>query len=316
MTIPDDLPSPARPRWLIVAAWLVSTALVVAALRFVDWTRAWESIRTARPAWLVLALLLNASILLIWATLWQTILPPGHRVSLARLAEITSLTSMVLNTVPFLLGEASGMLLLSRRARLGNAAALSVLAVDQLLLGIAKIVLLLLVGLFVPLPEWMRKGLVGLAVAVGALLALLMVSAHRGPLLRQTTEGRPAGMVRRLMSDWAHGLSGLRSGRTMVAALLLEFAKKTAEFAAIIAVQHSFGVHVPIGHSLLVFAALNLMTVLPVSPANLGTYEAAVYFSYHYLGISAAQSIAMAVVQHVCYLLPLAGTGYVVLTVQ
>lgn len=41
---------------------------------------------------------------------------------------------------------------------------------------------------------------------------------------------------------------------------------------------------------------------------------AAVYFSYRYLGVSSDAALGMAVVQHVCYFLPLAGIGYLVLT--
>lgn len=305
-----------RRRWPILLAWLVATAVIVIAFRFVDWRQALREVSGANPWWLLLAIVLNGSILVIWAALWRTILPAGKEVSLRLLAEITSLTSMVLNTMPFLVGEASGMFLLARRAKLGNAAALSVLAVDQVLLGIAKICLLVLVALLVPLPDWMRKGLVGLSIAVAVMLAVLLVFAHRGRLARAAPEHPRFGFVARLVVDWAHGLEGLRSWRKFSGGLLLEFGKKTAEMAAIVAVQYAFGHPLPLGHSLLVLAALNLVTVLPVSPANLGVYEAAVFFSYRYLGLSAEQALGMALVQHLCYLLPLAGTGYVILTVQ
>lgn len=306
----------SRRRWLVLLAWAVATAVVVLAFHFVDWRQALHEIRGANPAWLLVAVLLNGSILLIWAALWRTILPAGKAVPLAVLAEITSLTSMVLNTLPFLVGEASGMLLLAKRAKLGNAGALSVLAVDQLLLGIAKICLLVLVGLLVPLPEWMRRGLVGLSVVVGVMLIALMLVARRGRLGAAVPEHPRFGIVGRLLADWAHGLEGLRSWRKFLGGLLLEFAKKTAEMGAIVAVQYAFGQPLPLGDSLLVLAALNLVTVLPVSPANLGVYEAAVFFSYRYLGLSAEQALGIAVVQHLCYLLPLAGTGYVLLTLQ
>ncbi len=315
MTDPALSPPNERRRWAVIAAWIVATVVIVLALRLVDWPRTWESMRTAKPAWLLVGIVCNGAILVIWAAVWQTVLPPGHRVPLRRLAEITSLTSMALNTLPFLVGEASGMLLLAKRARLGHAAALSVLAVDQLLLGIAKICLLLLVGVFVPLPASMRRGLIGLAVGVSVMLALLIFMAHRG--LGVTTDEARSGVmpaVRRLIADWAHGLESLRSWRKFFSAFLLEIAKKGAEMAAIVAVQRAFGLELPFSHSLLILGALNLVTVIPVSPANIGVYEAAVYFAYEYLGVASEKAFAVAVVQHVCYLIPLAGTGYVILS--
>ena len=52
-------------------------------------------------------------------------------------------------------------------------------------------------------------------------------------------------------------------------------------------------------------------TLVPLAPGNLGVYEATVFFIYQYLGIAPEQALALALVQHLCYLLPLAGTGYV-----
>ncbi len=318
MTIPAEAVSRER-RWIIVAAWVITTAFVVVSFRFVSWGRALEEMRSATPGWIVVAILSNAAILFIWAVLWRVILPPGRAVSVLRLAEITAVTSTVLNTLPFLIGEATGMVLLSKRAGLGNAAALSVLAVDQLLLGIAKVLLLLLVSVLVPLPYWMREGLGGLSAGVGVLFIVMVIIAHRAKVPKAVDgparTGR-LGFVTRLASDWARGLEGLRSWSRFFGALGLEIAKKSAEMGGIIAVQYAFGQALPLGHSLLVLAALNLVTVLPVSPANLGVYEAAVFFSYRYLGLPESRALGMAVVQHVCYLLPLAGIGYVVLTAK
>ena len=317
MTLPASPGALGRNRRrLIVLAWMIATAVVAVSIHFLDWRRALVEMRSANAAWLVLAVVLNASILLLWALLWDTVLPAGARVSLWRLAEITALTSMVLNTLPFLIGEATGMVLLSRRAGLGHAGALSVLAVDQLLLGIAKVLLLLLVPLFVPLPPWMRQGLFALSATVGALLFLMLVMAHRGRLPRSVRSSGRLAPLRRTLDEWTHGLEGLRSWRRFFGALLLEVGKKTAELGGIVAVQYAFGNVLPLGESLLVLAALNLVTVLPVSPANIGVYEAAVYFAYRYLGLPEQDALGMALVQHICYLLPLAGIGYVVLSVR
>jgi len=83
------------------------------------------------------------------------------------------------------------------------------------------------------------------------------------------------------------------------------------EASAIWSIQKGFGVDLPIWSILLILAALNLTTIIPLTPGNLGVYEATVFFIYQHLGIEPEQAIALALTQHLCFLLPLAGTGYV-----
>ena len=85
---------------------------------------------------------------------------------------------------------------------------------------------------------------------------------------------------------------------------------KLGEASAIWAIQKGFGLDLPIWSVLLILSALNLTTIVPLAPGNLGVYEATVFFIYQYLGIEPEQAIALALTQHLCFLLPLAGTGY------
>jgi uncharacterized membrane protein YbhN (UPF0104 family) len=68
--------------------------------------------------------------------------------------------------------------------------------------------------------------------------------------------------------------------------------------------------------ALLVLAALAVTTLLPIAPANLGVYEATVFATYRFAGASAELALGMAIVQHLCFLLPMLLTGYVTLSVR
>jgi uncharacterized membrane protein YbhN (UPF0104 family) len=50
--------------------------------------------------------------------------------------------------------------------------------------------------------------------------------------------------------------------------------------------------------------------MLPVAPGNLGTYEASAFVAYRFLGVSAEQALSLAVMQHVCFMIPAVGIGY------
>jgi uncharacterized membrane protein YbhN (UPF0104 family) len=205
--------------------------------------------------------------------------------------EIVASASALMNTVPFGGGHASSLVLLARRGGVSGRGALSVLALDQLGEGTTKALLFLLVALVAPLPLWMRAGVTTVSVAVGAWFIVLMVA-----------------------SRWARELELLRSPRRSVAAWILVMAMKGAEALAIAAVQRGFGIEISVPGTLLVLAAVLLGTMIPVAPGNLGTYEASAFAAYRYLGVGADQALALAIVQHICFMLPSVGAGYLVLS--
>jgi uncharacterized membrane protein YbhN (UPF0104 family) len=276
-------------RGVRVVALLALTAIVTVALRNVDWTRAASALREARPSWLVAAIAANSAILAAWAAFWLAVRPPHEpRVRYGRMFEITATASSLMNTLPFGGGHASSVMLLIRRANTSQRGALSTLALDQLGEGMVKVSVLLAAGLALPLPSWMRAGLATVSLGVGAWFVLLVAA-----------------------SRWARELAILRSVRRAVGALLAVSAMKGAELLAIASVQWAYGVHLPLGGSLLVLAAVILATMVPISPGNVGTYEASVFLAYRHLGVAPELALSLAVVQHVCFMLPAVGVGYV-----
>jgi uncharacterized membrane protein YbhN (UPF0104 family) len=262
--------------------------LLVACARTIDWTRTGEIVSAARPGWLGVAVLANGAILLCWAAFWRALIPTGDAsVGYRRMFEIVATASSLMNTVPFGGGHASSIVLLMRRGGTTQRGALSVLALDQVGEGITKVSLFVLVALLLPLPAWMRAGVTTAALVVAAWFVTLIVA-----------------------SRWARELEILMDWRRSAGALACVIAMKGVEALALAAVQYAFGVQISAGGTLLVLAALILGTMLPVAPGNLGTYEASVFLVYRYLGISPEQALTLAVVEHLCFLLPSVGVGY------
>src|SRR5262245_21931210 len=282
--------------------------------------------RTANPAWLLVAVIANAGILGFWSSFWRDLLPRGEQVSYGNMFRIASIASAVMNTVPFLAGHASSVVLLVRRGGVSNHGALSVLALDQLGEGLAKVIVFVAVAALTPIPPEMRAGILIASAGVAALFVVLIVIAHQNPskprttnqILRRPLRGHPAqddglARVRAFARRWANALDTLRSVRRSAAALGSVLAMKAVEAIGIIAMQRSFGVELPIAGTLLVLAAILLATMIPLAPGNLGTYEAGVFFAYQYLGVSPEMSLALALVQHACFMIPAVGVGYVLL---
>jgi uncharacterized membrane protein YbhN (UPF0104 family) len=277
-------------------------------------------LRHLRAAWLGVAILANLSILPLWAIEWRLLVPSTVRVSFARMFEIVATTAAVLNSVPFLAGEASGVLLLIGRASLSRGAAFSVLAMDQLLVGFAKLTVVVFAALYAPMPAWLRVGVLGLVVGVAAMLVVLFPLANHWRRMREGLLARARGspVVRFLANllSWGEHFAALRTPTLALRLAGLALAKKGLELGAIIAVQMAFGLDVRVDAGLLVLAALALTTLLPVAPANLGIYEATVFSVYRFLGFPSETALGIAIVQHLCFLLPPIVTGYLTITIR
>lgn len=278
-----------RLAWTI--GLVVVTVGIAAAVRMLDVNRIVGAIAHVSVPWLVVAVLSNVGILCAWGGFWKVLTPRDAHVPYWRMFEIAAIASSVMNTIPFLAGHATGVALLVKRAKLTLRSALSVLALDQLGGGIVKVAVCLSVALFAPLPGWIHAASIVVTTVVAALLVVLLLIAHT-------------------RTKWAEGFAALRDVRHALLALLLAAMSKVMEGVGIAAVQHAFGLSLGVPAVLLALAAVLLATMIPVSPGNLGAYEAAAFFVYRYLGLSSEQALALAIVQHLCFMIASVGVGY------
>jgi uncharacterized protein (TIRG00374 family) len=289
-----------------------ATLLLLVALRDIDWDRLLLLLRGVHLPWIAVAIGLNASIIVLWSLQWRVLVPGERSVPWAKMFLVVSAMAMISNSVPFMVGQASGVLLLARYGRIGAASALSVYTMEQVAEGIAKITVVLGVALFAPLPGWLARGVQGLAVLVSVLGVAFVVLSFR--FRDPPTGSRPAGAlgrVRRFGAEWAHSLEGLRTPRVFGAAIVLALCMKAAELGGILAIQQSLGLDLPVGTALLVLASVNFVTIVSVSPGNLGVFEAASFAAYRLTGVGPEEALTLSLLQHVCYLIPMVGVGYV-----
>ena len=152
------------------------------------------------------------------------------------------------------------------------------------------------------------------AVWLGAMLAAARWGHSLHAVAGQFPE-RAEKLIRRLADLTAH-LELLRHPVRAAGALVLSALKKLTEIGATLAVQQAVGIDLPVWNTLLVVTAVDLATVIPGLPAGLGVYEAAMLFSYHYLGVPAGHAFAAAVLRHAVLLATDFGYGYAVLVAE
>lgn len=289
--------------------------LLLLAARALDPGRLLGVIRDVRPVWLVAALGANLSILILWAAQWRLFsgraAGDGTPPSFARVFGLVSVMATVSNSLPFFAGQATGVHLLARREEQGAHAALPVLLLDQLAEGAAKVALLLLLALLAPVPPELRRLLVPVTAGVAALGFLLVLGPGAARRVARLVASKRRLPLRRL----ARVIEALRSPGVLGGGVVLALAMKGAEAGGIVAVQTAAGVDLPLWATLLVLATVSFSTMVSVSPGNVGVYEAAAFAAYRMAGVDPATAAVLALLQHAAYLLPLAGTGWVAVTV-
>lgn len=301
----------------MAALWAFLTLALSIAARDLPWSNAVSALARVSPAFLAVAVVCNFAILPLWMLEWLLLKPRSVPVTSERMFEVVTVTASIHNAIPFLAGEAAAIGLLMN-AGLHRGAAISLLAMDQLLVGVAKLGLLSTAAILAPIPEWLSAGVLSLVIGVLALLLGLLLLAHFGPVIsRQLREKYSRGRewMARLTGLGAH-LAALREPSLALRVFALAILKKALELGAVVAIQVAFGLDPSFAPAVLVLAALAVTTALPVAPANLGVYEATVFTAYRYLGVSEDTALAIAIVQHIAFLLPMIGTGYVTLTIR
>ena len=296
------------------AAWTVAIVVVLMigwlSLRRIDIGRVLLELRAVQPVWVALALCCFVAILPLWALEWRLLAPRVPRNTATNMLGVTAMTSSTLNTTPFFIGEAAALVLLVARIGVTRAEAVSIMIMDQLLVGVAKLGVLSTAALMLTLPDWMRAGWTTLVFGVVFLTALCVTAAWQRDRLVVAASRVLPPRAARAVANVGNALEPLRSPTQGGLALLLALSKKLAEILAILCLQRAFGITLPLGSAVLVLAALNLATLLPVVPGNVGVYEGAVVLVYTRLGISAEHAIGIAIVQHACYFAALALPGY------
>ena len=108
-----------------------------------------------------------------------------------------------------------------------------------------------------------------------------------------------------------HRLEAIRRPALFGLGLALALAKKAAEALAIVAIALALNVELLPWHVVAALLAISLSTMLSITPANLGVYEGSLFLVLRAAGVDTDLALAVALLSHVAYLIPLAGTGLV-----
>jgi uncharacterized protein (TIRG00374 family) len=285
-----------RSRWLRLVVVLAAAAGLGALVwwRGPDWGTVGDAFTVVRWEWVVAAIGLNLVSVLVRALAWkividQALLPPHPRFRLVFSAFSVGLFANAV--LPGRIGELARVAVLTRKlpGRTGAWAALigSVFA-HRLFDLIPSLLLVTYALLTAKVPHWAYTSL-ELVLGVGfALFAFGFAGARR--LSRPVLE--ELGPVRRLLAMARQGLGVLHSPLPAVGAAFFQCLGWFCQLMAVYVAMRAFHIHAGLPAAALVLVLMNVATIFPLWPGNVGLVQAAVALPLIAYGVAKARGIA------------------------
>jgi len=302
----------AVPRWAWNVLRLVLVAVVVALVVWrVDWGAVIAAFRVDNLWLLVVAVLANFLSVLLKGAAWKAVVDglPGlkHR---TRYMDLLSplMVGFLFNTIlAARVGEIAKVLLAKRRlARRGEDLSTTVLlgtvVVENIVTTIAWVALVILIGLFLPVPSyaWIITAVLGVICLVVVAVALLQSPNRQVPPWLSTGSiwRRVTRAFQRLWGAVHESHASLRDPRQMSRVAIPSLGTWIAQWAGIYATLGAFGLgYVGWGGAGLLLVTITLAQSFPILPGNLVVFQAAavVPLTASY-GVSAADALAFSIV--------------------
>jgi uncharacterized membrane protein YbhN (UPF0104 family) len=307
----------ARNPWargIFVLASLVA-AIVALWWRGPEWDTVYHAFDFVSWRWVVVGVVLNLLSVLARALSWNLTIHQALAPPLPTFPQVFSAFGVGLlgNAVlPARAGELARVAVLRRHlpGRPGTSATLLGTVFSHRLFDLFPIALLVAyVVATAKLPHWAVTGVVVLGLVGLALLALGMISARRAPGVA------PHGprTVARLLAMARQGLAVLRTPGAAFAAILLQTLGWTLQLLAVWAVTEAFDLDVPLPAAALVLLLMNVATVFPLWPGNVGLLQAAVALPLTQYGVAYGTGFAYGLVLQAIEMSVGVGVGLVML---
>ncbi len=291
--------------WVLATAALA--ALVVLGLSKIDLHQVGRSLAHVRAGWIAVAAGLMTATFLARAESWFAAIRAAlgdsvvDRLTVTRVLLIGMFGSSV---APGRLGEAARAWLIARhtgQARRTLAAVIGTL-LSQTFLNLIALLILAAVALAGGAIPGAHAGAVAAVAAVpaGVLLVLMLgpklvsssVAVRRGPV------GRVAGWVSQQLGEVGRGLAVFRRLRTLLHSVSFQMLGWTLQAGACYAVILAFGFENRAGlaSAAAILFAVNVTAAVPITPANVGVFQAACIGVLAPLGIRAGTGLAYGLV--------------------
>jgi uncharacterized membrane protein YbhN (UPF0104 family) len=253
-----------------------------------------DAFASVKWEWVAVAIALNLLSVVVRALAWTTVIrqaiaPPHPRVPLVFSAFSVGLFANAV--LPGRIGELARVAVLTRKlpGRRGAWASLVGTVFAHRVFDIVPVLLLVLfVIVTANIPHTAQASLLAVIAIGTTLFAFAFVSARRQHLL--SVDG--LGPVRRLLRMGRAGLSVMRSPMAAAAAIVFQLCGWLCQLLAVYTAMRAFDIHSPLPAAGVVLLLMNVVTIFPFWPGNVGLVQVAIASALVGYGVTYPRGVA------------------------
>ena len=242
-----------------------------------DWGLVADAFTLVEWRWILAAIGLNLLSVLARALAWRTVLAqalPEHSASFPRVFSAFAVGLLANAVLPARTGELARVAVLTRRFPRGRgytATLLGTVFTHRLFDVVPAMLLVVYVLLTARIPHWALTSL-AIAVAIGGILLVvaLITARLRKPVVEELSR------LRRILAMARVGLEVLRTPVGAAVAIFFQCVGWFLQLLAVYVAMRAFDIHAPLPAAGLVLVLMNIATVFPLWPGNVGLLQAAV----------------------------------------
>jgi glycosyltransferase 2 family protein len=262
-----------------------------------DWGAVWHAFDAVVWYWVVVAIGLNLLSVIVRSLAWNTVIkqaipPPHPRFQLVFSAFSVGLFANAV--LPGRIGELARVAVLTRKLRLQGradgtwAALVGTVFAHRLFDLLPTVGLILYVLATAKIPHWALTSLLVVGVIGFGLFAFAIASArhHHQSVVEEV------GPVKRLVTMAQHGLAVLHAPGPAAAAAFFQCCGWLCQLLAVYTTMRAFDIHAPMPAAALVLLLMNVATLFPLWPGNIGLMQAVVALPLRSYGVATGKALA------------------------
>jgi glycosyltransferase 2 family protein len=303
--------------------FIISAVALFLAFRGIEWSQLGAALAQANYIYLLPSAGLLLIAMLIRAERWRWLYGERRaRVPFARAFSALTIGYLITNTFPLRLGEVARMIFIARDGAVTIAHTASTIVVEHVLdvLTVLGILVALLAGGSVPLPDWAAQGATTSAYIFGAALIVMLILVWQRTRVERRAEQLLDRIPRLHTQTWLQrvihildGFAVLQPGKPLLVIVFWSVAGWLASALTFHLALMAFIPNPPFIVSLFVTVTSTFALLLPATPGGIGVLQYAIKLSLLVFGIGDTTALSFAIVFHVMEIVVMDAIGAVAL---
>lgn len=248
---------------------------------------------------------------------WKLILSQQKLINSIRAVTLYSAGAVLNIVMPMLTGQVGRLFLFSNNENLRKTVIFSTIILEVLFDAISLVVFLFLTSLAFAFPyEYRTLSIVILSITSIVVVLIYLILHNRiglEQLGRRKMRHRWPGAyvtIRKFIRSFAKGMELLRSSQHIIGSMMYSLLSWAAHTLVVYFLLKSFGFQLPFAAAAAIMIINTLALMIPITPANAGTFELAVSSSLAAFAVSRSDAVLFALALHLLDLIPIIVLGY------